>query len=321
MSKILSQEEVDALLKGVQSGEIEVEAKTEETGDVKPYDFTAQERIIRGRMPGLEIANDKFTRLFRNSISSVLMKFVDVNVHGVEMMMFNEFMKTLPLPSSINIFKMAPLKGYALFIMEAPMVFAFIEYFFGSNKAQYVKTEGRYFTPIEQRVIRKIVGLALENLASAWEGLVPIRPEYVGLEMNPQFVTIVTPTEGVIKIELGVEVEDFQGKMFFCIPYSMVEPIKEKLFSGIKGDKHETDHRWVSRLKEALKNSFVNIVVEIGKAELTVGELMDLKVGNVITLGKSISDELDVKVEGILKFKGTPGLSRGNQAVKITKLL
>lgn len=319
--KILSQDEVDALLKGVQTGDIETEEGVAEAGEVQPFDIMSQERIIRGRMPGLEMANEKFSRLFRNSLSSIVMKFVDVSIHNVEMMMFSEFMKTVPLPASITLFRMEPLKGYALFIMEAPMVFAMIEYFFGGPTAKHVKSEGRYFTPIEQRIIKKISELALDDLASAWSSLVPIRPEYVGLEMNPQFVSIVTATEGVIKIDIRVEVEGFVGKVFFCIPYSMVEPIREKLVKGIRGEYHERDQRWITRLKEVLMGSAVEVVAELGQLELTLGDLMNMEVGNILTMGKPVSEDVVLKVENVPKFMGTIGVSRGNQALKITGYL
>jgi flagellar motor switch protein FliM len=321
MNKILSQDEIDALLKGVQTGQIEAEPLPGEDSGVKTYDLTSQERIIRGRMPGLEIANERFARFFRNSISTIIMKFVDVNIHGVEMMKFSEFMKTLPLPSSINIFKMEPLKGYSLFVISAPAVFAFVEYFFGATTARNTKSEGRYFTPIEQRIIKKVVGMVLKDLALAWKGIANVQPEHVGSEMNPQFVTIVTPTEVIIKIEVHIEVEDFTGKMFFCIPYSIIEPVKEKLYSGIQAEKLETDARWVNRLKEILLNSEVTVSVELGVTELTVEDLLSLNLGNIITIGRSVQDELIVKVEEVPKFKCTAGVSRGNQAIKITDFL
>lgn len=320
MNKVLSQDEVDALLRGVQSGEIESETAAPEGDGVRAFDLTNQERIIRGRMPGLEMANERFARFFRNSLSSVITKFVDVNIHGIEMMKFSEFMKTIPMPSSINMIRMEPLKGYSLFVVEAPMVFAFIEYFFGSSSAKHVKSEGRYFTLIEQRIIKRLVAMALVDMGEAWKVIVPIEPEHTGSEMNPQFVTIVTPTEVVVKIEIHIEVEEFTGKMFFCIPYSMVEPVKEKLYSGIQGEKYGVDERWVERLTAILKDSYVSLTAEIGKTQLTVRDLMNLEVGNVITLGKCVTDELVIKVEGKPKFSGLPGLSRGNQAIKIRTL-
>lgn len=319
MNKVLSQDEVDALLRGVSSGDIETESSRGPEEAVKSFDLTSQERIIRGRMPGLEMANERFARSFRNSISSIITNFVEVNIQGITMMKFSEFMKTIPMPSSINMFKMEPLKGYALFVVEAPMVFALVEYFFGGSSAKYVKSEGRYFTQIEQRVIKKVVNLALHDMADAWQVIAPIVPEHTGSEMNPQFVTIVTPTEVVVKIEIHVEVDEFTGKLFFCIPYSMVEPVKDKLCSGIQGDKYGMDDRWITRLKEILLESYVDVSVEIGRATLPVGELMHLEVGDVITLGKAAVEELDVRVSDVPKFKGFPGYSRGNQAVKITK--
>jgi flagellar motor switch protein FliM len=317
--KILSQDEVDALLKGVASGEIDTEEAREKIiGGVRPYDFANQERIIRGRMPGLEIANQSFARLFRGSVSSLLMKFIDISIQTVEVIKFGDFIKTIPVPSSINIFKMEPLKGYSLLVFEAPLVFALIEFFFGGANAKHIKSEGRAFTAIEQRVIQKVVKLALRDMGTAWNDLCPLQPEYVSSEINPQFVTIVTPPEVVISIEVLMEIEDFAGKLFFCIPYSMVEPVKEKLYSGIHGDKFETDQRWAQVMRANLMDMFVNVTVEIGSVNINFKDIMNFEKGTVINLGKSITEELFMKVESSPKFMGTPGVSRGNQALKLT---
>lgn len=322
MTDVLSQDEVDALLRGVQAGDIDTDiAKEKLPSGIRAYDLTSQERIVRGRMPGLESSNERFLRLFRSSVSALIMKFVDINIQNVEVIKFGEFMKTIPFPSNINIFKLEPLKGYALFVMEAPLVFAFVELFFGGPNARNVKSEGRSFTSIEQRVIKKVVDIALQDIAAAWQALAPVASEYVSSEMNPQFVTIVTPSEIVIKIEVHIEIEDFTGKFFFCIPYSMIEPIKEKLYSGMQSDKSSVDQRWVARLGEMLQESYVEISVDVARTILTVGELLELDKGNIINLNKAVSDGLIVKVEGIPKFAGYPGYSRGSQAVKITKVL
>jgi len=322
MNDILSQDEVDALLRGVQSGDIGTgDAKEQPLSDIRPYDLTSQERIDRGRMPGLEIANERFSRFFRNSISTLIMRFIHIAIQNVEIIKFSEFMKVIPFPSSIHIIKMDPLKGYALFIMEAPLAFAFVEFFFGGSNAKYVKCEARSFTPIEQRIIKKITMLALKDLSAAWEGIVPICPEHIGFEMNPQFVTIVTPSEIVIKIEVLIEMEGFTGKVYFCIPYAMIEPIKEKLSSTIQTDAFEQDKRWIPMLREMLLSSDVEVVAEVGKARLTFKELTELKIGNVIILGKATSDDLFIKVEGVTKFTGAPGYRKGNQAIRITGLM
>ncbi|MBI4620040.1 MAG: flagellar motor switch protein FliM [Desulfobacterales bacterium] len=319
MNDILSQEEVDALLKGVQSGEIDTEtARDKILLGVRPYDLTNQERIVRGRMSGFEIINDRFSGFFRNSVSNLIMRFVDISVNNIEIVKFGEFMKRIPFPSSINIFKMEPLKGYSLFVIEAPLVFAFVEFFFGGASAQNVKSEGRAFTAIEQRIIKKVTAIALKDMSLAWNAIAPIAPKHIGSEMNPQFVTIVTPSEIVIKVEIDLEIEDFTGKVFFCIPYSVIEPVKEKLYSGIQSDKFEIDHRWIERLRTMLMDSHVELVAEVGRVEIPFGEMMNLDVGSVITLGKSITDEFVIRVEDIPKFSGVPGYSRGSQAIKIT---
>ena len=317
--KILSQDEVDALLKGVASGEIDTEDAKEQLMDgVRSYDFTSQERIIRGRMPGLEMANESFARLFRTSISNLIMKFVDISIQNVEIIKFGDFIKTIPVPSSINLFKMEPLKGYSLLVLEAPLVFAFVEFFFGGASAQHIKSEGRGFTSIEQRVIQRVVRMALSDLEQSWNGISPIKPEFIGSEINPQFVTIVTPAEIVINVEVLIEIEDFAGRLFFCIPYSMIEPVKEKLSSGIHGDKLETDQRWSRIMTQALRETFVSLSAEIGRLNITFEDIMNFEVGNVLNLGKSATDELILKVEGLPKFRGHPGFSRGNQAIKLT---
>ena len=320
--KILSQDEVDALLKGVASGEIDTEeARDKIIGGVRPYDFTNQERIVRGRMPGLEMANDGFARLFRGSMSSILAKFIDISIQTVEIIKFSDFIKTIPVPSSINLFKMEPLKGLSLLVLEAPLVFAFIEFFFGGSSAKHVKSEGRAFTAIEQRVVQKIVKLALKDMETAWHGIATIHPEYVSSEINPQFVTIVTPAEIVISIEVLIEIEDFTGKMFFCFPYSMLEPFKEKLYSGIHGNKFEMDRRWSMVMKEALLGMSVNVTAEIGTMVLNFSDVINFEPGTILNLNKSVTDELVVKVENSPKFKGVPGVSHGNQAIKLTKVI
>lgn len=320
--ELLSQDEIDALLKGVQSGDIDTEtAKEKILSGIRKYDFTSQERIVRGRMPGLEISNERFARFYRNSLTNLLMQHVDINIQGSEIIKFGEFMRTIPFPSSINIFKINPLKGYSIFLIEAPVVFAFVEFLFGSSTAKFVKSEGRAFTSIEQRIIRNIVNLALKDFASAWSGISEIEPELVGSEMNPQLVTIVTPSEIVIKITIKLEIEEFTGKIYFCIPYSMIEPVKEKLYSAIHSDKFELDKRWSEKIKETLLTSDIEIIAELGRTRLTVEDLLNLQIGTIIMLNTSVKDEMFIKINDKPVFTGLPGYSRGNQAVRITKIL
>ncbi|NOZ25376.1 MAG: flagellar motor switch protein FliM [Nitrospirae bacterium] len=320
MSDILSQDEVDALLKGVKEGEVETTPQEPPEG-IRPYDLTKQKRIIRGRMPGLEMVNEKFARLFRVALSNFLGRFIDVTVQGITHIRFGEFMKTIPLPSSINTFKIHPLKGYALMVLEAPLIFGIVEYFFGADKASFVKAEGRSFTAVEQRLINKVLTIALNELQNALSELVEAKTEFIGSETNPQFVTIIPPTESLINVEFHVEMENLTGKIFLGIPYSLVEPIKEKLYSGAVSSSIDVDKGWVRRLVELLSESIVNISVELDTVELTLDDVLNLQTGDIITLGKSVADELVVKVEGIPKFYCTPGYHHGSQAVKITRAI
>lgn len=321
MNDLLSQDEIDALLKGVQDGDIDTDTAREKLlAGIRSYDFTTQERIVRGRMPGLEISNERFARFYRNSLTSLLMRHVDTNVQGSEIIKFGEFMRTIPFPSNINIFKINPLKGYAILLIEAPVVFAFVEFFFGSSSAKFVKSEGRAFTSIEQRIIKNVVNAALKDFASAWSGIAEIEPELVGSEMNPQLVTIVTPSEIVIKITIQLEIDEFDGKIYFCIPYSMIEPVREKLYSSIQSDKFELDRRWSEKIKESLMGSDIEIVAELGRTKLSLESLLNLEIGSVIPLSNSIKDDILIKVEKNPVYTGMPGYSRGNQAVKITKI-
>jgi flagellar motor switch protein FliM len=318
MNDILSQDEVDALMQGMEEGEIDTQPK-EAPEDIRPYDLTSQERVIRGRMPGLENINDRFSRLLRVSLSNFIGKFIDITPQGVILMKFGEFMRNIPLPSSINMFRMKPLKGYALLVLEAPLVFAFVEYFFGGNGSGSIKTEGRNFTPVEQRLINKILDITLKDIQASWSSIMELTTDFTGSETNPQFVNILSPMDVIINVELHIDIEDFTGKMHLGIPYSMIEPVKEKLHTGITGDSTSTDNRWTDQILALLLGSHANLSVEIDRIELTIEEIMRLRTGDVITLGKAAGDELVMKVDGIPKFLCVAGNHRGSQAVKITR--
>lgn len=319
MSDILSQDEVNALLKGVKSGEIETEPpKKKPASGISAYDFTSQERISQVKMPGLDAANEQFVQLFRKSLSGLFMRVVSIGIRNVELMKFGDFIRLIGSPSSINVFSMHPLKGQSLLVIEAPLVSAFVDLFFGGTGAVSASSEGRTFTSIEQRVIRKMVDIVLNDLKAAWSSIAPLHPEFVNAEMNTEQVKIVTPGEIVLKTEIKIEAGECTGRFFVCIPYSMLEPVKEMLVSTGRKERNEPDQRWIAVLKEGIGGSPVEVVAEIGRAEITCSELMNLTVGSIITTGKRVDDELIIKIGNVPKFRGVPGYSRGNQAIKIT---
>lgn len=321
MAKVLDQTEVDALLKGVVKGEVETETDIPPTdGTARKYDLTNQDRIIRGRMPTLEIINERFARIFRVSLSTVLRKTVDITVETTEMVKFGEFIKALPLPTSLNIFKMDPLRGYAILVVESKLVFGMVDAIFGGTGERHAKIEGRDFTPIEQNIISKVVSSALQDLQKAWKPVHDVEVQYVRTEVNPQFAAIVPPSEVVIFISIEIELEQVSGFINLCLPYSTVEPIRGKLHAGFQSDQLEVDQQWIRRFREQLDGASVNITVEMGRTQIMGSELLKLKVGDVVQLDNSVENGMQVMVEGVPKFKGVPGTHNGNKGVKIKEV-
>lgn len=322
MSQVLSQEEVDALLRGVTDGEIETEAEeiADESGIVA-YDLTTQERIIRGRMPTLDIINQRFSRLFRNSLSAAVRKALDVSAVSTDTVKFGEFVKSLPVPASLHIFKIEPLRGFALLVAESKLVFALVDTFFGGTGEAKMKIEGRDFTIIEQRMIKKVVLMVLEDMEAAWKPVHNVSMSFVRSEVNPQFAAIVPPTDVVVVVMFEVELDQISGTLTICLPYSTIEPIIAKLRAGFQSDQLEVDQAWIKRLKERLKEALVEVKVEMGQTTLTGEEFTELKIGDIIALDADTDDEMMVFVEGIPKFKGKPGVVKGNKALRITEVI
>ena len=320
MSQVLSQDEVDALLRGVSDGEIETEAEgLGEGAGVVAYDLTSQERIIRGRMPTLDIINQRFSRLFRNSLSTALRKVLDVSAVSTDTVKFGEFMKSLPVPASLHIFRMPPLRGFALLVAESKMVFALVDTFFGGSGEAKMKIEGRDFTSIEQRIIKNVVLMALVDLQKAWGPVHPVEMVFVRSEVNPQFAAIVPPTDVVIVILFEIEMDQFSGTLTVCLPYSTIEPIIGKLKAGFQSDQLEVDLAWIRRLRERLATAEVGVKVKLGETEISSREFLNMKAGDVLQLDTDVSGELTVYVGGVQKFKGHPGVVRGNKAVRISR--
>lgn len=322
MSQVLSQDEVDALLRGVSDGEIETEPEevADESG-VVPYDLTSQERIIRGRMPTLDIINQRFSRLFRNSLSSALRKVLDISAVSTDTVKFGEFIKSLPVPASLHIFRIAPLRGFALMVSESKLVFALVDSFFGGSGEAKMKIEGRDFTTIEQRIIKKVVLMMLEDMEKAWTPVHPVEMSFVRSEVNPQFAAIVPPTDVVVVILFEIEMDQFSGTITVCLPYSTIEPIIGKLKAGFQSDQLEVDIAWVKRLRERLAQAEVDVKVKLGETKISSRDFINMKEGTILSLGTDITDELSVIVGTVEKFKGYPGVVRGNKAVKISRVL
>lgn len=318
VEKILSQDEVDALLRGLSDGEIDAPKEEQAYVDgIRPYDLTSQDRIVRGRMPTLEIINDRFTRLHRVTLSGSLRRVIDITVTQTEMLKFGEFIRTLPVPTSLHILKLDPLRGHVLLVVESRLIFNLVDCFFGGSGRSSYKIEGRDFTSIEHRVINKVVRATLKDLDQAWKPVTAVNFQFVRSEVNPQFATIVPPSDLVIVIHFEMELDRLIGKIILCLPYSTIEPIRSKLYATYQSDQLEVDTEWANRFKKRLAEVAVELLVELGNTTIKGRDLLNIEVGDVIMLDKDANEPLTVKVQGIPKFKAHPGLSRGNQAFQV----
>ena len=323
MSEVLSQGEVDALLRGVGDGEVETEtdeAPEDESG-VVPYDLTSQEKIIRGRLPTLDIINQMFSRLFRNTFSTMMRRSVDVSTVSTDTIKFGDFLRSLPIPSSLHIFRMEPLRGHGLMVVESKLVFAVVDTFFGGSGSKDLKITGRDFSSIEIRMTKSVVMSALGDLEKAWRPVHTVTTNFVRSEVNPQFAAIVPPSDIVLVILFEIEMENISGTLTICLPYAAIEPIIPKLKAQFQSEEMEVDQVWVRRLRAELLTTEIELVAELGTNILTPQELMKFKVGDTLMLGNDVTDPLILKVEQIPKFKGFPGVSRGNKAIQLTETI
>jgi len=322
MSEVLSQGEVDALLRGVGDGEVETETDdAKESAEGTAYDLTSQEKIIRGRLPTLDIINSMFSRLFRTTFSSLMRKSVDVSVVSTDSIKFGEFLRSLPLPSSLHIFRMEPFRGHGLMVVESKLVFTVVDNFFGGTGTSEAKITGRDFSTIEIRMIKNVVLAALEDLETAWKPVHPVTNTYVRSEVNPQFAAIVPPSDVVLVLQFDIELETTSGALTICLPFASIEPVLPKLKAQFQSEEMEVDQVWVKRLRAELLLTEVETVAELGTAEVTPSELLKFKVGDTLLLREDANNPIVLKIEGIPKMKGFPGTSKGNKAVQVSEII
>ncbi len=332
MNQVLSQSEVDALLAAVSDGDSgQPEAprgkdlgstKLQDQKNVIVYDFTSQDRIIRGRLPQLEVIYERFMRAFRVSLSSALRKIASLSLTSTEFLKFGEFINTLPMPTCMSVLRFGNLRGSALLVIESKLAYALVDSFFGGADRPYTKIEGKDFTPIELSIVRKVVELGIADLENAWASVEKIGCSFVRTEVNPQFVGIVPPTDVVIASTFDVELENATGTISMVIPYATIEPIKQKLSTGFQVESDQTDKRlWTSIIKEQLMETSLELKVNLGETEILLRDLMDLKVGDILPLNQDATGEFDIQVENVKKFKGYNGIHHGSVAMQITRMI
>jgi len=317
---LLSQDEIDALLHGVDDGDVETDAEVDESvvGDARQYDFNSQERIVRGRMPTLEMVNERFARYFRISLFNFLRRSAEISISGIQIQKFSEYVQSLFVPTNLNIVRFAPLRGRALIVMEPRLVFTAVDNFFGGGGQFYNKVEGREFTPTEMRIIRLIIDLIFKDLKEAWKPVLELNFEYMNSEVNPAFANIVSPAEIVVVSTVHIELEGGGGDINIAMPYSMIEPIRDLLDAGISSDQGESDNnRWQISLRNEVMRSTVNMNSMLVEKKMKLSDVLHFKKGDVIPI--DLPKEVMLRAESIPVFRGEVGLSDGNYAVKISE--
>ena len=324
MGSVLSQDEVDALLQGVASDDVAGEKDNEEEYDpeeIVSFDLTAQDRIIRGRMPTLEIIHDRFVRLFRLTLSNALRRVVDINVRSTELIKFGEFIKTLPVPTSMNLFRMTPLRGNAMMVFETRLVFTLVEMFFGGGGDIETKAEGRDFTEIESRMIKRVIISGLEDLQTSWRPVFPAQVNYVRSEVNPQFVSIVPHSEIVVVVTFDIEIGRAPMSIIVCVPYSMIEPIRTRLNAGFQSEQDEKDNTWSNRFKQNLQKVDVELIAKLGEMNISIRDFLNLQKNDVLYLEHETKSPISIEVNGVKKFTGFQGAYKGHKAINIDELI
>ena len=317
---ILSQDEIDALLTGVDGGEVDTEDENLlDDGEIKAYDFNSQDRIVRGRMPTLEMINERFARNFRLTLFNFLRRSPSITVEGIQMIKFGEYIHSLFMPSSLNLIKVKPLRGTALFVLNPKLVYSIVDSFFGGDGRFHTKIEGRDFTNTEMQVVTSILEKIFVDLKEAWEPVMDVEFEHTGSEVNPHFANIVTPTEVVVVSTIHVELDNGGGDIHITMPYSMLEPIREQLDAGVQSDSSDLDQRWINSLREEIKTAPVEVSSTLTETIISLRELNELQVGDVIPV--DIPDVVTGEIEGIPVFKGQYGVSRGSRAIKVTEMI
>ena len=313
---VLEQDEIDALLKGVDDNEVLVEGGASVPGEVRPYDMATQVRIVRGRMPTLEMINDRFARLLRIGLFNMIRRTPEISVIPIKVLKFSEYLQSLHVPASLNLVKFSPLRGTGLVVLDSKLVFTLVDNFFG-GAGRHAKIEGRDFTSTESRIIQMVLRQAFADLQEAWTPVRPLQLEYLSSEMNPHFANIVSPSEVVVITSFHIELDGGGGELHVTMPYSMIEPIRDILDSGMQSDQSDGHEIWGRSLREEIEDVSVEMMPVLGQSELTVGELLALKAGDVIPC--NFDGQITLLVEGTPFIRGTYGASRGQQAVKVVE--
>lgn len=315
----LSQEEVDALLKGVTGDADDTPDEPEQNGKVHEYDIGRQERIVRGRMPTMELINERFARYLRLGLFNYLHRNAEISVGPIRVQKYSDFIRNLVVPTNLNLIHVKPLRGTGLLIFDPNLVFLVIDNMFGSDGRFHTRVEGRDFTPTEQRIIQGLLNTVFTEYEKAWKPIHPVSFEYIRSEMNTQFANIATPSEIVVSATFTIELSGSASEMHICLPYSMIEPIRETLYSSLHSEQLSSDKRWTSTLKRQLKTADIELVAPLGQTSITLRQILALKVGDVIPI--ELDEKITIHTQGVPILLTSYGVSNGQYALKVERFL
>ncbi len=315
---LLSQDEIDALLHGVDSGAVETEVPPPEPGEARSYDFASQDRIVRGKLPTLEMINERFARTWRIGLFNLLRRSADLSVRGIDLVRFGEYMHSLQVPTNLNLVKMKPLRGTGLVVYEPRLVYTVVDNFFGGNGKFHTRIEGREFTPTEMRVIQLLLKQTFADLVDAWAPVMPVEFEYLNSEVNPHFANIISPRDYIVVSRFHCELEGGGGEVHVALPYSMLEPIREQLDAGVQSDRIEKDAGWTRAMHAQLQEAMVEVSSTIARRQISLRDLSRMKVGDIIPI--DLLPVAPVHVEQMQLFSGEFGIHNGRNAIKVTQV-
>lgn len=321
MEQILSQEEIDALLKGISEGEIETERALKEEIEVQPFEFFSRVKTRKERLPALEFVYDRFCKSLGDSLSLFLGRELEISLAEKEYTEYGEFTKTLPLPTNMNIVVTEGLKGFFILIFDAKLVFAILEIVFGSSKVMGARVEGREFTKIEMSVIRRVIEIMLAELEKAWSPVYEVKCKYSRSEINPNYVTMISKEEIVHLTTFNVEIEETKGWFQIVVPYTILETIKEYLISAPAREDMQMREKWLRNLKENIMDVPVQVRAVLGTKRVYLHDFLRMKEKGILFLDRHVDDPIEVYVGHKKLFEGHIGSYRGSMAVRIERTI
>jgi flagellar motor switch protein FliM len=324
LSQVLSQEEIDALLKGITEGDVALEPEQAHPSaelEVHPFDLASMARSKKEDLPALQFVYDRFGKALTSALTLFIEREVGVGASKVQNVEYRELTRNLPVPTNMNLVATENLRGFLILIFDAKLIFSVLETIFGGSRLSAPKIEGREFTKIELKVVKKLVDVVLLELEKAWSAVHEIRCKYLRSEMNPNYVTAVAPEEIVSLCELSVTVDDIDSWMKVCVPYSILEPIKSLLVLAPSREDREIKQRWEKQLKGRLLKVPLELTATLGRKNMSLQEFVNLKEGSLIFIDRHVNDPMPLEINNRTRLRGKLGLFKGNKAVKIEEIV